>query len=521
MTDKDELMVFKDDDPIKSSLKEDSAFNSGLWKILIVDDEEDIHILTKMVLNDYSFENKKLKIFSAYSGKEAIDFLKKEKDIALIFLDVVMETEDAGLKCVKSIREDLENDMTRIILRTGQPGQAPEQEVIVDYDINDYKAKTELTSSKLFTAVTASLRSYKYVKTINQNKKGLENIITASSSIFELQSFSLFAQGILKQLTSILSLDESSLYVNCSSLTAFKGCRTTSYNILAGTGEFAGHEREPIETVVPQRIHDKLMEAAQKSSSQFTRNTYTGYFKSRKNEHTLIYLQWQRPLSDIDRDLISIFTTNVAIAFENLSLNNEMVQTQKEVIFTLSEIVEGKSKETSNHIHRVASTASIIGKKMGLTEHEAELLKMSAPMHDIGKIGTPDNILNKAGKLTEEEFEIVKQHTELGYTIFNSSSSEIMTSAAVIAHQHHERWNGKGYPQGLKGKDIHIFARIVALSDVVDALTTKRPYNDIWELDKVINYLKDESGKHFDPEVVNAFLGIQDEYKNLLKKYST
>lgn len=513
---KDDLLVFNDDN---NSSKEENI-NKCPWKILIVDDDEDIHSLTKMVLSDYKFENRGLEIYSTYSGKEAIDFLKREKHIALILLDVVMESDDAGLKCVKAIREDLKNDLTRIILRTGQPGQAPEHEVIIDYDINDYKAKTELTSAKLFTTVTASLRSYKHITTINKNKMGLENIITASSSLFEVKSFSLFAKGILKQLTSILSLDESSLYINCSSLSAFKDKKTSNYSILACTGEFAGHEREPVDSVVSEDVHKKLMDAATKCESIFTPNTYTGYFKTKKSESTLLYLQWQRPLTQIDRDLISIFSTNVSVAFENLSLSNEMVQTQKEVIFSLSEIVEGKSLETSNHIHRVADVACMLGKKVGLNEHQLDIIKMAAPMHDIGKVGTPDSILKKPGKLTAEEFETMKEHATLGYNVFKGSTSEVMKSAAIIAHQHHEKWNGDGYPQGLVGEETHIFARLVGLSDVVDALMHRRCYKEPWSLESVISFLSEQRGEHFDPDLVDAFLNSIDEYRKILNQYS-
>lgn len=488
------------------------------WKILVVDDEEDIHSLTKVVLSDYSFQSRPLEILSAYSGKEALEILKKEKDIALILLDVVMETEDAGLRCVKSIREDLKNETVRIILRTGQPGQAPEQKVIVDYDINDYKSKTEVTAAKLFTVVTASLRAYKYIRTIEKNRIGLEHIIDASSTLFELNSFSLFANGILKQLTSILSLDDSSLYLN-SSVSALKTLDSSNLKIIAATGDFSGSELKPASEVLPEEIIYKLDDAIERNSTIFTENSYTGFFKTNKGENTLLYLQWKRDLTEIDKKLITLFGTNVAIAFENLSLNNDVLETQKEIVLTLSELVEGRSRETGNHIKRVSHLAEVIGKKIGLNDEQVEILKHASPMHDIGKIAIPDSILKKPGKLTEDEYEKMKEHTVFGYKTLKNSNKEMIKAAGIIAYEHHEKWDGTGYPRGLKGEEIHLFGRIVALCDVVDALINKRCYKEPWSLESVISFVKKENGKHFDPKIADIFLDSINEFNTILKSF--
>ncbi len=171
----DENLVFIEEDaveekPIKAS-----------WKVLIVDDEIEIHDITKLALKEFIFENKLITFFSAYSGKEAKEIIKNNDDIALILLDVVMETEEAGLEVVKYIRDILNNKIVRIILRTGQPGQVPEDVVIVNYDINDYKTKTELTNRKLFTTVVTALRSFSSLNQIECNKSELERIAAASA----------------------------------------------------------------------------------------------------------------------------------------------------------------------------------------------------------------------------------------------------------------------------------------------------------------------------------------------------
>nr|WP_245986402.1 DUF3369 domain-containing protein [Azospirillum thermophilum] len=165
------------------------------WKMLIVDDEPEVHAITKLVLADFVYKGRPAHFISAFSAAEARRVLASETDIAIILLDVVMETDDAGLQLVHHIREELKNRHVRIILRTGQPGQAPERAVILDYDINDYKAKTQLTAQQLFTTTVAALRSYEDITTIEANRRGLEKIIEASSSLFRVRSMKLFAAG--------------------------------------------------------------------------------------------------------------------------------------------------------------------------------------------------------------------------------------------------------------------------------------------------------------------------------------
>ncbi len=162
--------------------------NRQAWKIIIADDEEEVHNMTRMVLGDYSFEERGLKFLSAYSGGQTLQLIQEHPDTAVILLDVVMETDDSGLEVVRHIRQNIKNKFVRIILRTGQPGKAPENHVIKKYDINDYKEKTELTAQKLYTTITASLRAYQDLRTIEQNRRGLEQIIEASANLFEAQS---------------------------------------------------------------------------------------------------------------------------------------------------------------------------------------------------------------------------------------------------------------------------------------------------------------------------------------------
>ncbi len=206
---------------------------------------------------------------------------------------------------------------------------------------------------------------------------------------------------------------------------------------------------------------------------------------------------------------------------EILALNQEIQETQKEIIYTLGEVTENRSNETGNHIKRVAEYSFVLARHLGLDKDESEIIKVASTMHDIGKVAIEDHILKKPGKLTNEEFDRMKEHAQIGFHIFENSKRPVMKAAAIIARDHHEKWNGFGYPQGLKGEEIHLYGRIVALADVFDALGSDRVYKKTWELDKILNLLKEERGKHFDPHVVDIFfenldeiLKVRDTYKD-------
>jgi len=198
------------------------------------------------------------------------------------------------------------------------------------------------------------------------------------------------------------------------------------------------------------------------------------------------------------------------------SLNQEIIDTQRELILTLGEICETRSHETGMHVIRVAEFSYLMAELTGC--EEAELIKHASPMHDLGKVAIPDQILNKPGKLTDEEWEIMKAHSELGYQMLSVSQRPLLNMAAIIAHQHHERWNGKGYPRGLKGEEIHIAGRITAIADVFDALCYARCYKPAWELDRVMQLLRAERGQHFDPDLIDLFFNNLDRF---LEQYET
>lgn len=200
-------------------------------------------------------------------------------------------------------------------------------------------------------------------------------------------------------------------------------------------------------------------------------------------------------------------------------MQQEIEWTQKEIIFTMAEAGEMRSKETGYHVKRVAEYSYILAIGCGMNEKEAELLKMASPMHDIGKVAIPDSILLKPGKLTDEEWDVMRSHALMGYNILKHSERKILKAAATVALTHHEKWNGKGYPYGLAGEDIHLFGRITAIADVFDALGSDRVYKKAWELDRILELFREESGQHFDPALVKVFFDNLDKFLEIRETY--
>ncbi|MDF1874521.1 HD domain-containing protein [Sulfurimonas sp. SAG-AH-194-I05] len=201
------------------------------------------------------------------------------------------------------------------------------------------------------------------------------------------------------------------------------------------------------------------------------------------------------------------------VQFEEVEkLQKEIEETQREVVFTMGSIAESRSKETGNHVRRVAEYTYLFAKYIGLPAKECEMLKQASPMHDIGKVAIPDAVLNKPGRFNEEERKIMDTHAQLGYDMLQSSTRPLLKMAATVAYEHHEKWNGKGYPNQLAGEEIHIYGRITALADVFDALGSARVYKPAWDDERIFKMFKEERGEHFDPQLIDIFFDNLDEF---------
>jgi HD-GYP domain-containing protein (c-di-GMP phosphodiesterase class II) len=220
----------------------------------------------------------------------------------------------------------------------------------------------------------------------------------------------------------------------------------------------------------------------------------------------LIHIDHLYRLEIYDRQLLNLFASNLSMAFENLRLSREIIGTQEELIVKVGEVVETRSHDTAQHVLRVGEFCALLASKIGMDEYATRELKMASALHDIGKIGIPDDILLKPDILTEEEFEVIKTHPRVGYTILKHSTRSMLKTASVICMQHHERWDGKGYPAGIKGEKIDLNARIVAICDVFDSLTHGRLHRDPWDIEQAADYLRKEKNGAFHAQLVDLML---------------
>ena len=242
-----------------------------------------------------------------------------------------------------------------------------------------------------------------------------------------------------------------------------------------------------------------------------SKKTWVGIVKNRAKDGSSYFVESTvMPILNSDGEIMEYISIRTDMTKE-IELREDIVATQEEVLHTLGELSESRSQETGDHVNRVALFSELLSRAYGCSQENVQLLKMASPMHDIGKVVIPDAILLKPGALTSEEFTHMKEHTVYGYEIFNKSKHELLQTAALVAYQHHEKWDGTGYPRGLKGEDIHIFGRITAIADVFDALSHDRVYKKAWSVEETLEFIKGESGKAFEPRLVELLFENIDE----------
>src|SRR5213595_1339467 len=290
------------------------------WKVAVIDDEPAVHDGTRFALSDYRLNGQGLEILSAYSAAEGRELLRRHPDVAVVLLDVIMESDDAGLDLVEFIRKDLKNETVRIILRTGQPGQAPERRVIVDYDINDYKAKTELTADKLFTSLTAALRSYQQLQRMVETRRGLEIIIDAASTLYDFRSMQRLAEGVLTQIASLLNVDCAGILV----LRDDGGSSGAEFSVLAGSGCYSRFIGTNGSKSLDPEVRQMVEAAFQRRKNEFLDQRSVLYLRTGSGREVVVLLQAERQLSETDRALVEIFGSRLSIAFDNVILYQQL-----------------------------------------------------------------------------------------------------------------------------------------------------------------------------------------------------
>ncbi|MBF0272824.1 MAG: DUF3369 domain-containing protein [Magnetococcales bacterium] len=455
------------------------------WLVLVVDDDPDVIAITRLNLRNFSFGGRPLSLISASSAIQAQEILQTTPGFALGLIDVVMEQDDAGLQLVRFIRETLGDQRIRLVIRTGQPGLAPERYVIDHFDIDDYKEKSELSAQKLYTTVRSALKSYRDLTTIDLARHGLETILGAAPQMYlhPLDSFEAFYSGVFTQILGLCHLGaHSSVRIANGFLAMFNKNELT---IKAAVGHARLEKTTPPvqenisaeETLIPLRIRDE--------------------------DIGMLYLEHGQALDPLAVHLLRIFTGQVCVALQSLRVQLELRAAHASAIQMLSEAAEAKDIHTGEHIQRIVTLTRQLSLAMGLSSEIAELYAEASQLHDIGKIGIPDRILNKPGPLDKVEFTEIAAHPTIGGMIIKDEKN--FRLARQIAMYHHEKWDGNGYPEGLRGEAIPLAARIVSVVDVFDALVHCRPYKRSWSVADAVAEIRRLSGTSFDPTVVEAF----------------
>lgn len=308
MTGKDDLL-FAESSAVASD-REEKAKPEKYYKLLVVDDDPGVHEVTRMALSRFTFNDYGLELLHAHSGEEAKEVLERTPEIAVVLLDVVMETSEAGLEVADWIRNDLKDRRIRIVLRTGQPGEAPESDIMVRYDINDYKEKTELTNRKLNTLMYACLRAYNDIDTIERASSKLQNIIESSGELFKPQSGEQFSALVINLLTEILLADRGVPPSKVSSITCKNG------RIVCATGNFSDQKGKDVQSICSIETFDQLRGAGVDNVKVIGNEIFV-YIKSNQNEF-MIYVEQLNAQAEIDMDIMSLFFRHVSIGYRNL-----------------------------------------------------------------------------------------------------------------------------------------------------------------------------------------------------------
>lgn len=445
--------------------------------VLIVDDSKvNVRILTDIL------SEKNYKLFSAHSGKQALEIIANN-EISLILLDVIMPDMD-GFQVARYLLNDPIYKEIPIIFITALNNPEDIQKCF-ELGARDY-------ISKPFNAVELLARVSTHLE-LSDSKKKLQH--TLDENIALLSQYKTIVDK--SSLVSKTNTEGIITYVN-DAFIEISGF--TKDELIGKPHSIVRHPDMPKDgfSKMWKTIQDKRM--------------WQGEVKNlTKDGETYVVISTIMPILDTDNEIQEYISVRHDIT-DIYNLTQEIEDTQKEIVFTMGSIVEKRSKETGHHVKRVAEYSRILAKHFGLDEHETELLVQASPMHDIGKVAIPDNVLYKPTKLDDDEYELMKNHTLLGHQMLCHSNRPLLKIASIVALEHHERWDGKGYPRNLKEEEISIYGRITSLADVFDALGSPRCYKEAWKDEEIFKYFKEESGKQFDPKLVDIFFDNLNEF---------
>ncbi len=454
--------------------------------ILIVDDNVKNIQLAANVLKSTSLYN----IFFSTSGKHAIEQLKL-RQYSLILLDINMPILD-GYETASIIKNNESIKDIPIVFLSANANKESIRKGF-EYGADDYITKP-FDEQELIHRVNTHV-------TLFNIKRELQHEVNETKTL--LQQYKLAVDSSTS--VSKSDLNGNITYVND------RFCELTKYSRSEMLGQNHAMFRSP-------DIGDEIY--ADLWSTIKNKNIWKGLVKNIAKDGSNYYFEATIiPILNYDNEIIEYISIRTDLSKE-IELKNDIIATQAEVLNTLGELGEWRSKETGDHVNRVSLFSELLANAYGCSKEETALLKMASPMHDIGKVIIPDSILLKPAKLTDAEMQIMKNHTTFGWEIFSKSKHELLQTAALIAHEHHEKWDGTGYPKGLGGTDIHLFGRITAIADVFDALSHDRVYKKAWSIEETLIFIKGQSSKAFEPKLVDLLVENIEEILKIKRKYN-
>ena len=475
------------------------------WKVMIVDDEPGVHAATQLALRGVTFRGRGLQFISAYSGAEALEKLRDNEDTAMIFLDVVMATENDGLLAARKIREEGFR-LVRIVLRTGHPGYAPEREVVVNYDIHDYREKSSLDFSKLFSCLISALRAYDDLVAIEQHRRGLLSVLEAVSW-FDFRSLKRYLSRMLAELSSLANIELDQLLL----ATPFDPPANDHFTILID-----GLATAPLTAAEHHFIADSLHSGRSQQG-----DTGANFFVSAFGIPLVLFTRDREALASADLVLLELFLNKVAQALDNHHTFTEILGERDSLVRAFAGPGEewgGHDGQELENLQRLArETSARLQQRLDFPDEIDDWFVFSigtaAGFHDLGVQSLPHQLFEKTGPLTAEERQLVEQHAAHGVGLLHSKlgslqKSRLYAMSVNVILQHHERYDGSGYPAGLSGTAIALPARIVAVIDSFVAMTAPRPYRPARSRDEALRQIREGRGTRFDPKVVDAFLDV-------------
>ena len=410
-------------------------------------------------------------------SKNLIFLFESEKEIEKVF-DEIYILQENKIELITKFKIDypIENDLRKKI--------DDEIKLIKDYDLSEIFADVKYYSKEVLYQKRDKETFDKWIKNIELLKSNYDNI--------ETKNYLQIVQKVGSYVVEIKNIEDRESEL-----------RTKSYNIISTNKKYSSE------------IENKIEEL----SNNFINSTYFSILILVSVVVIFLIILGYKVYKNVGLTVDEIESKVQDGLQEITNLSNEIENTQKEVVFTMGSIGESRSKETGNHVKRVAEYSKLLALYYGLDQNEAEMIKQASPMHDIGKVAIPDAVLNKPGRFDEEERKIMDTHAALGYEMLKHSNRALLKTAAIVAYEHHEKWDGSGYPRGLSGENIHIYGRITALADVFDALGSDRVYKKAWDDERIFNLFKEERAKHFDPKLVDIFFEHLDEFLKIRETF--